>query len=144
MGPGTATPSDAIRKVEPAIIVCALAPDITKKQLLGAQSGCKSKEQWSQGALKVRVPGKSSKRSVDVANNEKGVQERVPPVLEPKLATKSVWGGGKSSKTEVMVMFQLRISAGWSWPIAPSVVIEPVAELVIAWSCTTLAWPQQV
>jgi hypothetical protein len=132
MGPGTAgTPPDAIRKVEPAIIVCALPPDVTKKHGV-EQSGCKIREQWSQGALKVRVPGTSSKRSVDVADNEEGVQERVPPVLEPKLATKSVWGGGKSSKTEVMVMFQLRISAGWSWPIAPSVVIEPVAELVIA------------
>jgi hypothetical protein len=48
------------------------------------------KEQWSQGALKVSAPGKFTKRSVDVAVNEEGgPKETVPPVSEPKLATRN-------------------------------------------------------
>jgi hypothetical protein len=93
MGPGTTgTPPDATTAVGPLIIVWASPPDIIKKAPGGVDGTTepKLKEQWSQGALKVRFPGKCSRRSVDVADNEEGVKESVPPVPEAKLATKSV------------------------------------------------------
>jgi hypothetical protein len=73
---------------------------------------------------------KSKIRAVDVADNEEGVQVRVPPVSEPRLKISD--GGPRGLKRWVVIArSHLWMLSGWSAPMEPSVVMEPVATSTI-------------